>query len=138
MKMIIIQQHAKCITNQLEFTMIIQNNTIKNILIPDVIIPPGSSVKVKFHYLFWSFNYYQRKNGKRQVYIRRFLSVVFLIAIKFFQLAILLKKQNNNERKDLYKYYDFHSQLDDFITDYTLCKELVYITNFKRGLIFKI
>ncbi|CAD8196455.1 unnamed protein product [Paramecium octaurelia] len=117
------------VTNQLEFTIFhLETKLLKNILIPNIIIPPESSVKVKFHYFYFGvlINKGRMENDK-------YISEISQLIVFF----LTSKKENLNEIIQIFKQCDVQSQPDDFITDFALYKELVFITSFKRGLTFR-
>ncbi|CAK59175.1 unnamed protein product (macronuclear) [Paramecium tetraurelia] len=115
------------ITNQLEIYMYLgDTKKIFNILISDVIIPQGSKVKAKkqelYDYLGVLIYKGRMENNK---YISESSSLYIFKYIQPMQYYYLLKQ------------YEAHSQSDDFITDFDLFKDLVFITRFKGGLTYR-
>ncbi|CAD8156907.1 unnamed protein product [Paramecium octaurelia] len=114
--MIIIQQNAKCITNQLEFMMFIQNNSIKKYSHNRCYNSSRIKRQSQISLFILEFQLLLKEEGKT-------LSIYQKVSIRSFSNCTSYKVKQQR-KKDLYKYYDFLSQLDDFTTDYTLYKRL--------------
>ncbi|CAD8198485.1 unnamed protein product [Paramecium octaurelia] len=114
------------ITNQLEIiTFSEYKQKLQHTLISDVTIPPESKVNAKYSPTYLGVFIYKGRIDNNK-YISEISSLFLFQIISLFYPDLMFFKQ-----------YEAHSQPDDFITDFDLYQELVFITRFKGGLTFR-